>query len=168
MNFKCLAITNSGRDTAEDVTPFVKLTLRREFFDNPLRLHMIEPPSKPWFTVKWPDVLGEFDRTDANRFATALVHTEDHAKSVTIYGKDRPQPFILFFSLKGSDGLYFPTDRSIGVETPQEFYLIICLRAKHLPFKEVKAYYVNAKSWDDVSMEEVKISSVPPPPWPVS
>ncbi len=159
-HFTFLAIENKGRETAEDVVPFIKLIKDPPdllYHKAPIQLTIITDPQKPWITCKWPEGIGKFSDHE-EPWPTVLVHDERldiRKESVTIYGKDVPIPFVLFFAFKREKVLYLPAPQNIAIKMPRKFQFTVCLRAKHLPFKEVKTYEVDAKDWNDFPITEV-------------
>jgi hypothetical protein len=160
-HFTFLAIENKGRDTAEDVVAFIKLIKSYPeslFHKAPIQLTIIMDPQKPWITTKWPEDIGKFS-DHKEPWPTALIHDKEleiRTESVTIYGKDFPIPFVIFFAFKGAKTLYLPAPQNISIRLPRKFQFTVCLRAKHLPFKEMKTYEVDARDWDNFPITEVK------------
>jgi hypothetical protein len=143
------------------LVPFIKLIKSDPeslFHKTPIQLTIIMDPHKPWITVRWPEGIGRFADHE-NPWPTVLIHDEHseiRKESVTIYGKDVPVPFVLFFAFQGDKTLYLPAPQNIAIGLPRKFQFAICLRAKHLPFKEMRRYDADARDWNDLAITEVR------------
>jgi hypothetical protein len=149
--FALFMVKNLSDRTAEEVVPLIAV---RELWTKLRSLVWILPTGNPLLTVGWQNTIAEFEH-DENSFATAIIHDENTPKSVSLYGKGLGCGFVLFFTLKDSPVVYFPSTGHEAMVMPCKFHLILYFQAKDLPLQCMKTYSVEADSWCCFRVSEI-------------
>jgi len=149
--FALLRVKNLADRTAEDVVPLVGVP---DLWGELKSLVWILPTGSPWINVEWTDTIPEFEH-GGNGFASAVIHDKNTPQSVSLHGKGVGFGSVLFFTLKDSPALYFPTTAHHAVLMPCRFHMILYFQAKDLPLHRAKTYVVEADSWRRFRVSEI-------------
>jgi hypothetical protein len=135
------------------------------FYKNPdttdlFQMEFISTTGRPWIAVKWhskQDFL-----THKDRFAAALTDDRDvKIRSLRLDAGGGLIPFIFCFTVRGFERLYFPSPAHRAYNMPTKFQTGLWARAKGKPLMLLKMFEIEAKSksWDSVTINEVRSSS---------
>jgi hypothetical protein len=151
--FCFVSVRNVGIETAEGVIPHLWLRgLAQGFF----HLIMIPLGSLESILVKWRQSEEEFNASSEHGFALALIWDEVARKeTMSLYGGGIGQGFLLFFTVKGSNILYFPSEAPLRLEMPCKLVAGLFFEVKDLPKYLAKMYEVDASSWDSFQVQEI-------------
>ena len=147
-------VKNDGRRTADDLTCFACLSGQAGLFP----LVILGPDIRSYYDTAYPETEEEFQRL-AEPFADALIrHTYEKEESTTLYPKGLSRAFILFFTLRGKNAAYLPSESSLPIPAPAEFRISLAFQTRDQPLHESKAFDVTMRSWDSFDVVEVKKS----------
>jgi len=151
--FFFLLVKNVGEKTAEDVVPLLAVP---QLWTSLVKLVIVQPTGDPWMQVDWSGTTDEFEH-QPDRFARAVIYDKNTLRDpVSLYGEGLACGFALFFTVKGSPGLYFPSEVHHGILMPCKFQAILYFQAKDLPlFRKVAAYEVEASDWRSIKVTEI-------------
>lgn len=151
--FFFLQVKNTGEKTAEDVVPLLAVP---QVWSSLTRLVIVRPTGDPFMSVEWSRTTDEFEHRP-DRFAIAVIYDKNTLREpISLYGDGLACGFALFFTVKGSPGVYFPAEVPHGLAMPCHFRATLYFQAKDLPlFRNVAAYEVEASDWNSVKVTEI-------------
>ena len=145
----------SGAEGVVEVQPMFKFPTTNDVYP----LAFIPTTGKPWIHVTWPLPPQAPDFDEKRDFAKALV--ADKNLWIEKLNLEEGQPlvsFIFLFTVRGRDSVYFTSPNLIAVKMPATFRTALFLKAKDRPLVTAKVFEINARSWDSVSVNEVRDS----------
>lgn len=160
--FFFVSVRNIGRKTAENTEPVIHLPKVRTGLIG--QFVLIGPSGAPFIPVEWGDPVEDFE-TNSNRYARALiVPKSERITSVSLNPQGMAKAFMLFFTVKESNVLYFPVRAPITLPIPARFYLVLLFQAKDMPLQAGKTYEVDVATWDHFQVKEVPVKIKFPEP----
>jgi hypothetical protein len=157
--FCFVSIRNVGIETAEEVIPHLWLPGRAGGF-----FHIVVIPigSLESILVKWGQSEQELNASKEHGFALALIWDKVIRKeSMALYSGGISRTFLLFFTVNGSNILYFPSEAPFRLEMPCKIVAGLFLEAKDLPKYLAKMYEVDAHSWGSFQVREIRDKDIP-------
>lgn len=145
-----------GAESAREVQPLFKFPTTNDVY----QLRFIPTSGKPWIHVTWPlpPEAPDFDK-EQDGFAKALVLDKNRRiEKLSLEEGQHLKPFIFLFTVHGSDTLYFPTPNLICFKMPTRFRTALYLQAADRPPIIAKTFEIDARSWESVSVNEVRDS----------
>lgn len=144
----------AGAESASEVLPIFKFPTTNDVYP----LNFIPTSGKPWIYLTWPPIpkAPDFDK-EQDSFAKALVLDRSRTIEKLSLHEGRPLvPFIFLFTVEGHDVLYFPSPSLISFTMPTKFRTTLFLQAKDRPLIKAKVFEIDARSWDSVSVNELR------------
>ena len=143
-----------GAEDATEVQPCFKYPTTNDLYP----LAVIPTTGKPWIHVTWPPppTAPDFDKEEEG-FAKALLRDKDvRIEKMNLGAGHALQPFIFLFTVRGRNVLYVAAHNLIAFNMPTKFQTALHLQAEGRPRVLAKVFEVNARSWDSVSVNEVR------------
>jgi hypothetical protein len=144
----------SGAEDATEVQPCFKYPKTNDLYP----LVLIPSSGKPWIHATWPapPTAPEFDKR-RDDFATALVLDKTiRIEKMNLGAGHALQPFILLFTVRGRNTIYFPAENLVAFDMPTKFQTELLLQAKGRPLVRLKSFEIEARSWETVLVTELR------------
>jgi hypothetical protein len=144
-------VKNTGQMEAEDVIALINV---KGAWNDYVPIGIIEWKVIHKLTLRSPRPSQLEGRTVENLLARAFVR-ERAEKSFTLSGDSLPFRFALFFTVKGSDKVYFPSNEIPPINL-SKFDIDLMFQPKGARHSHGRAYRISIKNWNSISVRSGK------------
>jgi len=123
-------------------------------------LVMVQPRGTPWLNFSWSGTRAEFAQNE-HPLAAALIYDDENTKeeSVALNPKGSGRAFILFFTIRGENRVFFPSKTKMTFGIPSRFEFALLFEMKDWGIYQSKRYLVEVQTWDSFRVSRIEPKS---------
>lgn len=144
-------VKNTGQTEAEDVIALINV---KGAWNDYVPIGIIEWKVIHKLTLPSPRPSQLVGRTVEDLLARVFV-SERAEKSFTLSGESLPFRFALFFTVKGSDKVYFPSNEIPPINL-SKFDIDLMFQPKGIRHSHGRAYRIKVESWEKIAVRQGK------------